>query len=68
VLIRTRRGSADRGYPATPALAAAPPPRSGFPAGELSWFGDNIEITEAGRYRITADFDQERFELRRLDE
>ena len=40
----------------------------GFPAGELSWFGDNIEITEAGRYRITADLDQERFEVRRLDE
>ncbi|MEJ2534942.1 MAG: hypothetical protein P8008_05625, partial [Gammaproteobacteria bacterium] len=38
-----------------------------FASGELSWFGDNIEIRDAGRYRVTLDLERERFEVQRLE-
>jgi hypothetical protein len=37
-----------------------------FPDGRLSWFGDNIEVPSAGRYRITADLEAESYSFERL--
>ena len=37
-----------------------------FPDGQLSWFGDNIEVPSAGRYRITLDLEAETYSFERL--
>lgn len=37
-----------------------------FPRGQLLWFGDNIEVPTAGRYRITVDLEAESYEFVRL--
>jgi hypothetical protein len=37
-----------------------------FPEGRLLWFGDNIEVPAAGRYRITVDLEREEYGFIRL--
>ena len=37
-----------------------------FPDGQLSWFGDNIEVAAAGRYRVTLDLEAETYSFERL--
>ncbi len=38
----------------------------GFPQGRLLWYGDNIEVPTAGRYRITVDLESEDYSFDRL--
>lgn len=37
-----------------------------FPQGQLLWYGDNIEVPAAGRYRITVDLEREEYGFVRL--
>lgn len=37
-----------------------------FPSGKLLWFGDNIHVPAAGRYRITVDLEAESYSFVRL--
>ncbi len=37
-----------------------------FPEGRLLWFGDDIAIPTAGRYRVTADLEAETYSFERL--
>lgn len=39
-----------------------------FPSGQLSWFGDNIVVPDAGRYRITLDLAEETYAFERLED
>jgi hypothetical protein len=38
----------------------------GFPKGQLLWYGDNIVVPAAGRYRITVDLEREEYGFVRL--